>query len=202
MRAPRELLAALLPHRLALQGINRMLRAESWARATLLPFAGKSARLVMQPLDVVVTITAEGLVEWAAPNAHSAVTIELPLGKLADVGMAPEKASAHVRLEGDADFAQALALVARHLRPDVEEELARVLGDVMAVRIVALMQAGVKTVKSAHQRAAENAAEYLLEENPQLVRPRDVEEFSAAVRKLRDDLARLEKRIGYLAGQS
>jgi ubiquinone biosynthesis protein UbiJ len=43
-------------------------------------------------------------------------------------------------------------------------------------------------------------AEYLLEENPMLVRPRDVDEFAAEVTRLRDDVERLGKRIDKLKG--
>ena len=72
-------------------------------------------------------------------------------------------------------------------------------GDALAVRIVAGFNAFTAAVRASRHRAAENVAEYLLEEQPLLIRARDVEDLSAQVRALRDDLARLEKRIEHLS---
>lgn len=103
-----------------------------------------------------------------------------------------------LRIDGDADFAQAVSTLVRHLRWDVEEDLSKVVGDVVARRAVAGTSRLVSELRRGRQRAAAGLAEYLLEENPQLVYPRMADELAAGVRALRDDLARLEKRIDRL----
>ena len=49
--------------------------------------------------------------------------------------------------------------------------------------------------REAADRLAQNLAEYWIEERPLLARPADVRQFLTDVDQLRDDLARLEKRI-------
>ena len=69
------------------------------------------------------------------------------------------------------------------------------VGDIAARRLTRTAQEAARQVRLGAARAGENLAEYLLEEDPQLVRPRQVRALADAVRTLRDDLARLEKRI-------
>ena len=56
----------------------------------------------------------------------------------------------------------------------------------------------LRGVLGAGRRLAENAAEFLLEERPVLVRPSTVDAFAADVVRLRDDLERTAKRIARL----
>ena len=53
----------------------------------------------------------------------------------------------------------------------------------------------VDVAKATQQKIVENVAEYFLEENPVLVRPQAVADFSSDVTRLRDDVERLAKRI-------
>ena len=103
-----------------------------------------------------------------------------------------------LRLEGDAEFAQAVSLLVRNLRWDVEEDLSKVVGDAASHRAVSTARRVSGEVKRANERVVANVSEYLLEENPQLVRPRAVQTLADGVRRLRDDLARLEKRLDRL----
>lgn len=103
-----------------------------------------------------------------------------------------------VRLEGDAEFAQAISAVANNLRWDIEDDLSKVVGDVAATRLSGAARKVGGEIRAAQRKLAGNVAEYLLEENPQLVRPRSVDALAEAIRILRDDLARLEKRVDRL----
>jgi ubiquinone biosynthesis protein UbiJ len=98
-------------------------------------------------------------------------------------------------MAGDADFASAIHHVARNLRWDVEEDLSRVFGDIAAHRMT---EAG-RTIRRWGEQAADNTArsftEYWTEEQPLVAARRDLDEFGRAVDQLRDDAARLEKRL-------
>jgi ubiquinone biosynthesis protein UbiJ len=65
---------------------------------------------------------------------------------------------------------------------------------------VASAKDALKTARAAGQSLTENIAEYLLEENPLLVRPQAVTDFGDEVAKLRDDVERLQKRLEKLEG--
>jgi ubiquinone biosynthesis protein UbiJ len=81
------------------------------------------------------------------------------------------------------------------LRWDVEEDLSRVFGDVLAQRMVAGGRRLTAWNKEAAGKLAQNLAEYWIEEQPLLARPAAVRQFLNDADQLRDDLARLEKRI-------
>jgi ubiquinone biosynthesis protein UbiJ len=101
----------------------------------------------------------------------------------------------YVRIEGDADFANAISQVSQSLKWEAEEDLSRVVGDIAARRIVSSAKSMVETARAQRQSLEENIAEYFLEENPMLLRPRTIADFGREVSKLRDDIERLEKRV-------
>jgi ubiquinone biosynthesis protein UbiJ len=189
----------LLPLRPILYAINRLLASEPWAIKTLEPFIGKSVRLLLGPFSVTLVISNQVRIALAKSALTPDLIVTLPAGAISSLAMAPERASALLQIEGDSEFAQALALLANNLRFDLEEQLSRVFGDALSVRMVAGFNAFTAAVRASRRRAAENVAEYLLEEQPLLIRVRDVDDLSAQLRALRDDLARLEKRIEHLS---
>jgi ubiquinone biosynthesis protein UbiJ len=90
--------------------------------------------------------------------------------------------------------------LARHLRWDVEEDLAKVVGDVAAHRLAGLARDAVAWHADAAQRIAGSLIEYAMEEKKVLVSRPALEEFSMALARLRDAVERLEKRVERLAG--
>jgi ubiquinone biosynthesis protein UbiJ len=103
------------------------------------------------------------------------------------------------RIEGSAEFAEALGFVIRNLRWDAEEDLSRVVGDVAAHRLVKGSRELATRQQQAAQNFAANLAEYFTEEQPLIARQADIATFSADIDRLRDDVARLEKRLQRLA---
>jgi len=176
-----------------------MLAREPWARAVLAPFAGRSARLQAPPFSVQLGIAADG--NFAADAGAPTVTIGVEASALPRVLLEPKAALRNVRLEGDAEFAQALSSVLQKLRPEPEEELSRFVGDAAAVRIVAVLRAALDGARQAGSRLAVQTADYLVTENPMLVSREQMASFAADVAGLRDDVERLAKRIGLQAGQ-
>ncbi|HEY8856664.1 MAG TPA: hypothetical protein VIM43_04820, partial [Rugosibacter sp.] len=68
-------------------------------------------------------------------------------------------------------------------------------GDIVSHRLVAGAHIFSANQKKRAMNLAENVSEYLIEEQPTLVRRIAITDFSADVHKLRDDMARLEKRL-------
>ena len=179
--------------------INHLLRAEPWARAQLVPHANKTLHVIVPPFTIKLSVAPDGSVARAAASATPNTTVTLPSTAVVRVLTGGADASMReMRLEGDVDLAHAVSLLARHLRWDVEEDLARVVGDAAAHRIVATTRAAHREFKRTNDKFASGITEYMLEENPQLVRPRAVNGLADGVRTLRDDIARLEKRLDRL----
>lgn len=180
--------------------INHLLAQESWAREKLSVHAGKVVCIDVGAFKIRMKATADGMVEAAQDDQLANVTIYVQLSDVPMIMQNRERAFSYVKLEGDADFANAISHVSQNLRWEAEEDLSKWVGDIAAMRIVAAAKATLETAKSTQQSVAENIAEYLVEENPMLMRPQPVTEFGDAVSKLRDDIERLSKRIEKLEG--
>lgn len=183
-------------------GINHLLKQEPWAADLLRPHVGRRLRLRVLPFpDLVVCIGKAGLFEvpdHAAPAPYD-LEIAMPLAAattfLRHPGRAPESAD----IKGDAELAQVIQRLVRDLRWDIEDDLARVIGDVPAHRLVRTGQALAAWQRDAGERLAHNIAEYLIEERPTLARGGEVRELNAATNDTRDAVERLDKRIERLA---
>ena len=181
--------------RTALNFVSHVLTGETWARTRLQAFSGQTARLSLGPLTIPICVTNAGLFEHGSQGATPTVTIQLP----ADAPMRALTdrpslfAAAHI--SGSAEFAEALGFVFRNLRWDVEDDLAQLVGDIAARR---LLQSGKHFAQWHLQRArnlALNVAEYLTEESATVARRADITHFCVAVDALNDNYARLEKRV-------
>ena len=180
-----------------LAALNHLLAEAAWARARLAPFAGRTARLNLPPWRLDLTIDELGqfaVSSGAAPD----VEISLPAGAPLLALTGPEAVARVAQISGSAEFADALGFVLRNLRWDFEEDLSKAVGDIAAHRIAGLVKDFAAWQRQAATNLAENLAEYFTEEQPTLARPAEVAGFVADVDRLRDDLARLEKRIARL----
>ncbi len=177
---------------------NHLLAREAWARERLAPYAGKTARLVFSSVAVTFVVQPDGYLigvdESEAPQVD--VAIAVPADALpAFVQGGQTAVMKHVKIEGDAEFATLLGKLAEHLRWEPEEDLAKLIGDAAAHRVATLVRAAAEQAQRAGRNLRDSFAEYLLDENPQLVRRASLELFNAELARSRDALARLEKRI-------
>jgi ubiquinone biosynthesis accessory factor UbiJ len=105
---------------------------------------------------------------------------------------------AGVVVSGDAEIANSYRELLALARPDFEEELSRLLGDVPAR---ALSQFALKTLgwgRRARRTAGRNIAEYLQEESRDLVNRPELDEFLHGVDTLRETADRVDARIARL----
>jgi ubiquinone biosynthesis protein UbiJ len=178
--------------------INHLLEQAAWARAKLVPFAGHSAQIKLPFMTVAFAVTEAGMLAAAPPDAAPEVVISLPAAAPLLALQGKDALMRAARLEGSADFAQALSDLMRNLRWDVEEDLSRWLGDIPAHRLISGAQALVAGQRRMALALTENLAEYFSEEQPMIARRAAIADFSVAVDRLRDDVARLEKRLSRL----
>lgn len=160
--------------------------------------AGKTARFEVAPLDSALTVLESGEVAPAAAGTVPAVTLKLTPGLLLRLAARDEAAWKEIEVAGDTDFATAINHLARNLRWDVEEDLSRIFGDIAAHRMVETGRGFRRWGEQATENLGRSAAEYWTEEQPLIASPHEVQEFNRAVDELRDDVARLEKRIDNL----
>jgi ubiquinone biosynthesis protein UbiJ len=178
--------------------LNHLLEDAPWARERLAPFGGRTTRVVLAPLpDLAFVVLEDGrLAVSDAPEAHLVVALRpaaVPLLLRRDEALLHE-----VEFSGDAELAAALQFLFRNLDWDIEEDLARVVGDVAAHRLAAAGRSFVAWQQEAAERAGRNVAEYLTEEAGLLAQPAEVARFGRDVDDLRDAVERLEQRLDRL----
>lgn len=183
----------------ALAAINHVLGQADWAREKLAAFAGRSARVVMPPFDANIVVLDNGYLSSPADDQTQAdVTINLPASSPLLLLQGLPTLMRAVKLSGSVDFAEALSFVIRNLKWDVEEDLSKVVGDIAAHRLVDGAKRFGTWNASAAQNLAGNFAEYFTEEQPLIAQSAAIADFSREVDRLRDDVARLEKRVARL----
>ena len=99
-----------------------------------------------------------------------------------------------VTIRGDAEMAQKFRELAMLLKPDVEEELSKLIGDTPAHQALRLVRLATGFGRRAAQTGVRNVAEYLAHERGDLVPRAEAEDFYRGVERLREDLDRLEAR--------
>jgi ubiquinone biosynthesis protein UbiJ len=103
-----------------------------------------------------------------------------------------------LELIGDTDTASAFQKLLGYARPDVEEELAGIVGDAAAHRLAEVARDLRDWARRSGTTMAANVGEYLQEESRDVPSRFEYERFSADVDTLRDDVDRAAARVDRL----
>ena len=182
------------------RALNRQIAASGRARALLADLDGRSMelRFAATPFRIRLAATADALsVRPAADEPADAVIEGTPLSFLR---LATGEAMQSIRaggmdVRGDAEIAEGFRRLLDAARPDLEEELSRVTGDVAAHYLARFARDALDFGRRAGDAFARNLGEYLTEESRDLPVRLEVEEFLAGVDRLREAVDRLETRI-------
>lgn len=181
--------------------MNHVVNQNSWAKPMLQSHAGKTVRFVMPPLQARLTVLENGGLAMSGVTAESDATITLPFWVAIRLMANDEQASSGIHIDGDAELAATVAKVLRQMSWQVEEDLSHVVGDIAAHNIASGAKQFVNESKRQAKNVAEMLVEYWQEEKPVLAKKIDIETFNHAVDTLRDDVARMEKRLSQLSQQ-
>jgi ubiquinone biosynthesis protein UbiJ len=108
----------------------------------------------------------------------------------------PPRAAPQIR--GDAEVANLYRELLSLARPDVEEEISRILGDLAARRLSQFAKRTLSWARHARRTAGENLAEYWQEESRDLVNKTELDEFLHGVDALRETADRIDARLARL----
>ena len=101
-------------------------------------------------------------------------------------------------LTGDAETAGEFQQLLAFAKPDVEEELSGIVGDVTAHRLGEIARGVGRWGRDARSTMGANIREYLQEESRDAPSRYEVDTFSSNVSTLRDDVDRVEARLNRL----
>ena len=177
---------------------NRVLQAEPWATAQLRPHAGERFNIYCIPVFLEFWIDQQGLLcaeQTDEAENKASVTVTLTPAALLSTGTQRLK---HIKIEGDAALAHALGEMAQKVRPDFEQALASLVGNIAAKRIHQMIRVTLESLREQAKRVAANLVEFAVYENPVIVGTPLFEELGHQNRLLRDQIERLSKRIELL----
>jgi ubiquinone biosynthesis protein UbiJ len=179
---------------------NRVLSDYPMAREQLAKHAGKVIAASLGPLETRLRVAADGSTEMIGEGGDIPpdVSFQIPLSLLPRLAQKEQAAFGEVVFSGDSEFAALLSTLAREIEWDIEEDLSQFVGDIAAHRIVDTVRRTHAWRLEATQRFTENVAEYLTEERRAFITRNDLETLALANEALRDDVARLEARLGKL----
>lgn len=176
--------------------LNHLLESEAWARERLAPFAGDTVEFALPPLPAVrLGIESDGRVRPAERDSGASLLVRLRPDAAAAFLRSEDHFMRSIDVSGNAKLASEVLALVRHLRWDVEEDLARLIGDVAAHRLVDWGRAFAGWQRDAIARLADSTMEYAVEERRLLVTRDEFEAHISGIARLRDALARLEQRL-------
>ena len=183
--------------------LNRNIAESTPARELCRDLAGSviAVRVRNTALAACFVVDDDTLDVVGASSAEPDVAIDGSLLTLAR--MAGESGRAAIRdgslgLSGDAEIADRFQRLLIHARPDIEEELSGIVGDVAAHRLGELARGIGRWSRDARSTMGANIGEYLQEESRDTPSRYEVARFTTDVSALRDDVARLEARLNRL----
>ena len=184
--------------------INRYLRFDQDFAQALRPLDGRLLSIDIDGTGVELEVAfGVGAVmvrhrregdEWAVADVSIRGT-PITLVRLAREGAADPTLGGAVRIHGDMEVARDLATALSSLEVDLEEMLSRVTGDATAHQAGRVARGLAAWGKRAQDSLLRDTAEYLTEESGALPGRAEMEAMVTQSDDLRDDVARLEKRI-------
>ncbi|MDD2546720.1 MAG: hypothetical protein PHI55_10630 [Burkholderiaceae bacterium] len=128
--------------------LNHVLIQEKEATDRLLRQRGRIARLQWRGYSMALCVTPAGLLDLASvadlPDLHLEITETSPLA-LAQVALRGEKPA--IRIEGDVQLAAEINWLVDHVQWDLEEDLARLIGDAPAHMVAQAVQRAAQALR-------------------------------------------------------
>ena len=182
--------------------LNRCIGESTAARELLARLQGTSFAVHVEGLGVTGVFHADGerlRLDSDATDATatlSATPFDLIRLLRAD-GVSGVKRT-RAALSGDLDVAERYARMLKLARPDLEEEVAKWVGDVPAHALGEVVRGFGAWLARAGGALRMNTAEFLQEESRALPAPLEAQGFYSDVERLRDDVERLAARLALL----
>ena len=189
--------------------LNRNLPRSPRARSLCSELAGKDIAVTIDGLALRFVLGSDGERLTLRRSGASAASAEAagaefrgtPLNLIALAGPDAEGVIRRggVRVDGDAQLAQQFRELVRLLRPDIEEEMAQLVGDAAAHRLGRAASGVLRFGRRLAATGTRNVAEYFAYERADLVPRAEADAFFADVDRMREGVDRLAARVALLA---
>jgi len=187
--------------------INRGIGLSSTAQAMAAALKGKALDVRLDGTPVALRLTARdgqirvtGASAAPADPAPATTLAGTPLAMIRLLGGDPQALirEGEVRMTGDTDVANQFRDLLHMARPELEEELARLVGDPLAHEVANLARGLADWGARAAGSLSRSVGEYLTEERRTLPTRAEAEEFYRDVDRVANDVERAEARLALL----
>lgn len=183
--------------------VDQQVEGSPRARELLAQLEGRRMRVVVRYLGREIVARSLGGRLQLLRDDREAEDVRLTGSPLALLSLLREDPASVLRrgdvtLTGDAETGQRFQELAELLRPDLEAGLARIIGDVPAFGIGALLRKALGYGRAAAATQAANVGEYLTHERRRLVPRAEGKQFLEDVDALRESTDRLAARVARL----
>lgn len=182
--------------------LNHILRNESWACKRLQSYEGKTVCIRIPPfVNLKMIVQPNGELGHYQDDFEADTTLSILPTLLPRLLAHEESAYEAIDISGDTTFAEDLITIGKHLKPNFEQELGKILGDIPAHRITQAGEAIFQWHINLVNNISESLGEYWQEEQPIIAKENEVKRFSHQVKALENDVDQLEKRINQIIQQ-
>ena len=184
--------------------VNYALRQESWASKWLQTYEGKTVCIRMPPLaSIKLIVLANGeFGKFVDGDDDVDTTLSVLPAIVPRLIARDETAFDSIDISGDTTFAEDLITIGKNLKPDIEQDLAKYIGDIPAHRVTTAGSSLFQWHVNAFRNVSDTLGEYFLEEQPMIVKPGAVKAFSQQNETLKNRLDQLETRINRIIQRS
>ncbi len=179
--------------------LNHILRNESWACKQLQLHEGKTFCIRIPPFaHFKMSVLANGELQSSPENLEADTTLSILPAILPRLIMHDESAYNGINISGDVQFAEDLVTVSKHLKPNFEQVLSKILGDIPAHRITkvgeSLFQWHVDLIKN----FSDALGEYWQEEHPIIAESKLIKDLFREINELEHGVNQLEHRVNQI----
>jgi ubiquinone biosynthesis protein UbiJ len=181
--------------------LNRYLKLDMDAGELLAPLAGKVIALTVEPFGETVylcpTESAIQVLDAYPEPPDTRISGSLSALGMMGISSRPMRAvfSGEVKIEGDVATGRKFQALFDRLNIDLEEQLSRFTGDVIAHQIGNFFRTGTRWTRESIRTFELNLSEFLQEETRDLPAAPEAEIFYRRVDELRTDFDRLNSRV-------
>ena len=183
--------------------LNRALADSTRAQTLCAALAGRVLRVQISGVTAGITVSVASQRLELGTDSQTPADVTIRGSAVALLGLLLGDASTLLRrgdaqLLGDAELARQFMALAQLVRPDLEAELARLIGPIGAHLLGQAARTAGGWGRQTLRTLIDNGAEYLAHERGVLIPRAEAEPFLRGVDELRERLDRLEAREGLL----
>ena len=172
---------------------NHLLSQNDWMQSDLINHKNKIVIIEISGFKTIFKVKGDGQVEMINDSKDYDCKIKLTVNDL--IGQLVNNKNGKISIEGDIELANKISQVLRKIEWDLEEDLAKYIGDIPAIQTTKALKKIKNTTKKNIKTLTSSLIEYWQEENKILAKTRDVEMFNKKIDTIVEDTERVEARI-------